>query len=71
MHNSIANVPEMLEAGVLVGLGTDNISDFYGPFTECDMWFETRMMMEAYRYYNFDELVKIASVSGAKILRYN
>lgn len=68
VHNSIANVPEMIEAGVLVGLGVDNVSDFYGPFTECDMWFETRMMMEACRYYLWDNVVQIASTNGKKIL---
>ncbi len=70
VHNSIANVPEMLEAGVLVGLGTDNISDFYGPFNDGDMWIELRMLMEACRFYNFDELVKIATTNGKKILEY-
>ena len=71
VSNSIANVPEMLEAGVLVGLGTDNISDFYLPFVDGDMWTELRMLQEACRYYNFDELVKIASTNGKKILEYN
>lgn len=70
IHNSIANVPEMLEAGVLVGLGVDNVCDFYVPFCDADMWIELRMLMEACRYYNFDELVKIASTNGAKILAY-
>ncbi len=70
VHNSIANVPEMLEAGVLVGLGVDNIADFYEPFVDGDMWTELRLMQEACRYYNLDELVKIASVNGAKILEY-
>lgn len=70
VHNSIANVPEMLEAGVLVGLGIDNIADFYEPFVDGDMWIELRLMQEACRYYNLDELVKIASVNGAKILAY-
>jgi cytosine/adenosine deaminase-related metal-dependent hydrolase len=70
VHNSIANVPEMLEAGVLVGLGVDNVSDFYVPFCDADMWIELRMLQEACRYYNFDELVKIASSNGAKILAY-
>jgi cytosine/creatinine deaminase len=70
VHNSIANVPEMIEAGVLVGLGTDNVSDFYGPFTECDMWFETRMMMEACRYYIWDDVVRIVGENGKKILEY-
>jgi len=70
VHNSIANVPEMLEAGVLVGLGIDNIADFYEPFVDGDMWIELRLMQEACRYYNLDELVKIASTNGAKILQY-
>jgi len=70
VHNSIANVPEMLEAGVLVGLGIDNIADFYEPFVDGDMWIELRLMQEACRYYNLDELVKVASTNGAKILAY-
>lgn len=70
VHNSIANVPEMLEAGVLVGLGVDNIADFYEPFVDGDMWIELRLLQEACRYYNLDELVKIASVNGVKILGY-
>jgi len=70
VHNSIANVPEMLEAGVLVGLGIDNIADFYEPFVDGDMWVELRLMQEACRYYNLDELVKIASINGSKILQY-
>ncbi|OIO19194.1 MAG: hypothetical protein AUJ23_02510 [Candidatus Magasanikbacteria bacterium CG1_02_32_51] len=68
LHNSIANVPEMLEAGVLVGLGVDNIADFYQPFVDGDMWTELRMLQEACRYYDFEELTKIASSNGAKIL---
>lgn len=70
VHNSIANVPEMLEAGVLVGLGVDNIADFYMPFVDGDMWTEMRALQETCRYYVFDNLVKIASTNGAKILGY-
>ncbi len=69
-HNSIANVPEMLKAGVLVGLGTDNLCDFYQPFVDGDMWIELRMLMEACRFYDFDQLVDIATVNGQKILAY-
>ncbi|HYC34775.1 MAG TPA: amidohydrolase family protein, partial [Candidatus Paceibacterota bacterium] len=68
LHNSIANVPEMLEAGVLVGLGTDNIADFYQPFIDGDMWTEVRLLQEACRYYHFDLVVDIASKNGRKIL---
>lgn len=68
VHNSIANVPEMLAAGVLVGLGVDNVYDFYQPFVDGDLWVEARMLFEACRYYNLDEVAKIVSVNGAKIL---
>lgn len=70
VHNSIANVPEMLEAGVLVGIGVDNVLDYYEPFVDGDMWTEVRFLQEACRYYNFEETVKIASINGAKILNY-
>ena len=70
MHNSIGNVPEMIEAGVLVGLGVDNICDFYCPFIDGDMWIELRILIETCRYHNFDELVKIATINGRKILEY-
>jgi len=68
VHNSIANIPEMLEHGVLVGLGVDDISDFYLPFVDADMWVETRMLMEACRFYDFDAVVDICTVNGRKIL---
>ena len=68
IHNSIANVPEMLEAGLLVGLGTDDIADFYNPFCDADMWIELRALADACRYYDFDKLVDIATVNGLKIL---
>ncbi|MFH0819156.1 MAG: amidohydrolase family protein [Patescibacteria group bacterium] len=68
LHNSIANVPEMLETGVTVGLGVDNIYDFYQPFIDADMWVEMRMLQEACRYYRFDSLVDIATTNGLEIL---
>ena len=68
MHNSIANVPEMLEAGITVGLGVDNVCDFYLPFVDGDMWIELRMLMEACRFYDFDQLVNIATINGKKLL---
>jgi len=70
IHNSIANVPEMLEAGVVVGLGVDNVCDYYEPFVDGDMWTELRFLMEACRFYKFDDLVAIASTNGRKLLDY-
>ena len=69
VHNSIANVPEMLEAGITVGLGVDNVYDFYHPFIDGDLWVEMRMLMEGCRFYNFDKLVEIASTNGREILK--
>lgn len=68
VHNSIANVPEMLEAGITVGLGVDNVFDFYHPFLDGDLWVEMRILMEGCRFYDFDQLVGIASVNGRAIL---
>ncbi|HYV34004.1 MAG TPA: amidohydrolase family protein [Candidatus Limnocylindria bacterium] len=68
VHNSIANVPEMLEAGIVVGMGVDNVYDFYQPFIDADMWVEMRMLQEACRFYDFEKLVDIATVNGKKLL---
>lgn len=68
VHNSIANVPEMLEAGVTVGIGVDNVCDFYQPFLDADFWTEMRMLQESCRFYDFDKLVDIATVNGQRLL---
>ncbi len=68
VHNSIANIPEMIEAGVTVALGIDNICDFYNPFNDGNIWFEVRMIQEACRYYDFDQLVNIATTNGINLL---
>lgn len=68
IHNSLLNAQEMIEAGMNVGLGVDNIADFYVPFCDGDMWVEMRMLQEACRYRNFEGLVKIATEYGRKIL---
>lgn len=60
LHNSIAPVPELLEAGVAVYLGVDNIYDLFMPFTDGDMWFEARMLMEACRFYDIDAVARMA-----------
>ena len=68
IHNSIAPVEELIPHGVTVGIGTDNIADILKPFTDGDMWTELRFLLESCRFYNIDELVKIASVNGLKVL---
>lgn len=70
-HNSITPVDEMVPAGITVAFGTDNICDIYKPFSDGDLWTEMRVMLEACHYYDVDELVKIATTNGLKVLGIN
>lgn len=67
-HNSLLPVDELVPEGITVGLGTDNIADIYKPFSTGEMWQELYMLLETMRYYEVDELVKIATVNGRKTL---
>jgi cytosine deaminase len=67
-HNSITPVDEMVPAGLNVAFGTDNICDIYKPFSDGDLWTEMRVMLEACHYYDTDQLAKIATINGLKVL---
>ena len=58
-HNSIAPINILLEAGVEVKLGIDNISDLFMPLVDGDLWFETRLLMESTRIYDLEKIVNI------------
>ena len=45
-----------------------NIHDIYKPYADGDMMFELRMLLEACKIYDEDELVKIATTNGRKVL---
>jgi len=60
LHNSIAPVPKLLEAGVPVYLGPDNIYDLFMPLTDGDMWYECRALMDACRFYDMKCVAQIA-----------
>lgn len=68
IHNALTPVKEMIESGLTVAIGTDNIQDIYKPFNDGDMWSELRFLLEAQRYYDIDSLVQIASANGRKAL---
>lgn len=68
IHNAVTPVDEMVPYGLIVALGTDNIADIYKPFTDADMWTELRFLLEANHFYEIDELVKIATINGLKVL---
>jgi cytosine/creatinine deaminase len=69
LHNSIAQVDEMIEAGVNVSVGTDNISDIFVPEDRGDLFEEIILMASACRYYDVAGLAKIATNNGAKALK--
>lgn len=67
-HNSIAPVEEITLEGLAVGIGSDNINDIYKPFSDGNMWTELRFLLESCHFYDIEELVKIATVSGRRAL---
>lgn len=60
LHNSIAPVARMLDAGVTVRLGVDNVYDLFMPLVDGDMWFECRVLMEACRLYDLERVARLA-----------
>lgn len=67
-HNAVTPVDEMVPAGIIVGIGPDDIADYYKPFTDGDMWTELRVLLESCHYYDIDALIKIATSNGRKVL---
>ena len=68
IHNPIAPVDEMIQSGITVGIGIDNIADIFMPLNDGNIWNDLRVLMEENRLYDIDEVVKIATVNGRKIL---
>ena len=67
-HNAITPVDELLEHDLVVAIGSDNIHDIYKPYSDGDMMFELRMLLEACKIYDENELIKIATDNGKKVL---
>ena len=63
-HYALTPVDEMLEYGLIVGLGTDNIQDLYKPFCDGDMKTELRLLLEGNKIYDSDKLLDIATTNG-------
>lgn len=60
IHNSIAPIPKLLNAGVPIYMGIDNVYDLFMPFCDGDIWTECRLLMEATRFYEIEKLAQIA-----------
>jgi len=61
LHNSIGPFVKLKKAGVRTYLGIDNINDLFMPIVDGDMWTEARMLMEACRHYDLEEVADWAS----------
>ena len=53
-------VPKLLDAGVPVYLGVDNVYDLFMPLVDGDLWFECRVLMEGCRFYDIKKVAEIA-----------
>lgn len=67
-HNALTPIDELVPHGITVAIGTDNICDFMVPFCDGDMWQELSLLMAGCRYPNIEEVVKIATENGRKVL---
>ena len=61
IHNSIAPISILLNEGVDVKLGIDNIEDLFMPLVDGDLWFETRLLMESTRIYDYKKIIDIVT----------
>lgn len=61
VHNSIAPIQVLHNNDVKLSLGIDNIHDLFMPLVDGDMWFESRLLMEATRCYDLDLISTIAT----------
>lgn len=68
IHNPSTPVDEMVPEGITVAVGLDNIADIFMPLNDADIWNDMRALIEMNRFYEIDEIVKIATVNGRKVL---
>jgi cytosine/adenosine deaminase-related metal-dependent hydrolase len=67
-HNAVTPIDEMIPAGLTVAIGTDNICDIYKPFSHGDLLTELRVLLESTHFYNIQELSRIMTINGKKVL---
>jgi cytosine/adenosine deaminase-related metal-dependent hydrolase len=67
-HNAITPVEEMLEYGLTVAIGSDNIHDVYKPYSTGDMGTELKFLLEALHLYDMSALSEIATTNGRLVI---
>lgn len=70
-HNSVTPADEMTAHGIPVAIGIDNLYDIFKPMNDADLWNDLRLLMEANRWYDLDDIVKVATVNGRKTMGIN
>ena len=63
-HNSVTPADEMTAHGIPVAIGIDNLYDIFKPMNDGNMWNDLRLLMEANRWFDIDEIVKVATTNG-------
>ena len=67
-HNAVTPADELIANGLTVAIGSDNIHDVYKPYSDGDMMFELRMLLESCKIYDADVLVDIATKNGREVI---
>ena len=67
-HNALTPVDELLERGLTVAIGSDNICDVYKPFCDGDMINELRLLIDGCKIYDEDALLEICVYNGLEVI---
>ena len=66
-HNAITPVDELIDFGLTVAIGSDNIHDIYKPYSDGDMGTELRFLLESCKIYDKETLKNIAVDGGLRV----
>ena len=67
-HNALTPVDELLERGLTVAIGSDNICDVYKPFCDGHMINELRLLIDGCKIYDPDALIEICLYNGLEVI---
>jgi cytosine/creatinine deaminase len=66
-HNAVTPVDELLNHGLTIAIGSDNIHDIYKPYADGNMEVELRFLLESCKIYDEKQLINIATTSGLRV----
>jgi cytosine/adenosine deaminase-related metal-dependent hydrolase len=62
------SVEEMIQHGLTVAIGSDNIHDVYKPFSDGNMYTELKFLLECLHMYDIETLSDIATKNGRLVI---